>query len=112
MVRLVAKNPEVLGQRKIWSFCLEGPYTLPLWGYVPKDHPDNGLRGPDSIIVVYMDPLGIALVEMWEFRIRCLGFRSLGGLWARLPANQTELGGLSVLLRTTTSAALNRLNRA
>ena len=38
----------------------EGPYTLPLWNQVPKDHPYNGCEGPSSIIVVHMDPLGKA----------------------------------------------------
>ena len=36
----------------------EGPYTLPLWNQVPKDHPYNGFEGPNSAIVVHMDPLG------------------------------------------------------
>ena len=37
---------------------VEGPYTLLLWNWVPKDHPHYGFLGPNSIIVVYMDPLG------------------------------------------------------
>ena len=44
-----------------------GPYILLLWNQVPKDHPNNGFGmlwhhffwgGFNSIIVVYMDPVG------------------------------------------------------
>ena len=40
-------------------YLLEGPYTLPLWNYRPKNHNGDGLLGPDSIMVVYVDPLGL-----------------------------------------------------
>ena len=47
----------------------EGPYTLPLWNQVPKDHPYNGFEGPNSIIVVPMDPLGWRIylpIQFWS----------------------------------------------
>ena len=37
----------------------EGPYVLLLWNQVPKKQYREGLLGPNSIMVVYMDPLGI-----------------------------------------------------
>ena len=38
-------------------FNLEGPYILPLWNPGPKRTSPSWFRGPNSIIVVYMDPL-------------------------------------------------------
>ena len=35
-----------------------GPYTLLLWNQVPKTINEDGLLWPNSMIVVYMDPLG------------------------------------------------------
>ena len=36
----------------------EGPYILPIWNQVPTSHYRDGLSGPNSIMVVYMDPKG------------------------------------------------------
>ena len=36
----------------------EGPKILPLWNDTPKDHSNHGFGGPNSIIVLCMDPLG------------------------------------------------------
>ena len=33
-------------------------YILPLWNLVPQDHNKDGLLGPNSIMVVYEEPLG------------------------------------------------------
>ena len=36
----------------------EGQYILLLWNQAPRNHIADGLLGPNSIMVVYMHPLG------------------------------------------------------
>ena len=43
----------------------EGPYTLLLWNWAPKTIKEDGLLGPNSIVVVYMDPLGTQIEGCW-----------------------------------------------
>ena len=51
-----------LGFRGLGFTGQEGPYTLLLLLLLmelgPKNHNGDGLSGPNSIMVVYMDPLG------------------------------------------------------
>ena len=42
----------------VWSFP-EGPYHTTLMELGPQNHNGDGLLGANSIIVVYMDPLGL-----------------------------------------------------
>ena len=50
----------------------------PLQNWVPKDHPHDGFGGPNSIIVVYMSPLGV-LTKAW-LRFSAAGLHA-GSFW-------------------------------
>ena len=44
----------------LYPYIPQGPYTLTtILELGPQSHIGDGLLGPNSIIVVYMDPLGI-----------------------------------------------------
>ena len=47
------------------SWCevpnLEAPYMLLLWNWAPQGQNKDGLLGPNSIVIVYMEPLGNCL---------------------------------------------------
>ena len=42
----------------------EGPYIQPLGNAASKYHTIEGIMGPNSLMVVYVDPLGVVLIAM------------------------------------------------
>ena len=42
---------------------LEAPYTLLLWTSAAQTQNKDGLLGPNSIMVVYMEPLGYGVFQ-------------------------------------------------
>ena len=74
----------------------EVPYIQPLQNSVPKDHPHDGFGGPNSIIVVYMSPLGV-LTKAW-LRFSAAGLHA-GSFWVykvfrqRVPGPAFNWGG-------------------
>ena len=45
------------------TYYPQGTYTLPLWNYSPQNHNRDGLLGPNSTMVVYIDPLGLCVLH-------------------------------------------------
>ena len=69
-------------------YCLN-PYLIPggsiyttIMEFDPQNHSKDGLLGPNSIMLVYMDPLGVF------YGIPCPGLGSAAGL-SRRPPNPT-----------------------
>ena len=47
------------------SFLPRGSIYTTIMGLSLKNHNGDGLLGPNSIMVVYMDPLGYKLIKIW-----------------------------------------------
>ena len=59
----------------------------------PKDHPYYGFRGPTSVMVVYMDPLGIAVcaTQALELAFLCkLNAKPIGQITRRPKTATTQ----------------------
>ena len=93
----------------------EGPYIPLLGNYAPKCHAMEGIMGPNSLMAIYVDPLGTSNLQVsegnaGEFFANDAGERKriAAGFFGEIVAKGVRRHGRdsSIVLRGTTSVAL------